>query len=67
MVIPNIDRLYDFASIFHCEAAELRSEASPRSDDQARQMSRLLDALTEVDRPLVIGLVQGVGERLRQG
>lgn len=67
VVIPNIARLYDFASIFHCEAAELLSEASPRSDDQARQISRLLDALTESDRQLVLGLAQGLGERLRQG
>ncbi len=67
VVIPNIARLYDFASIFHCEAAELLSEASLRSDDQARQISRLLDALTEADRQLVLGLVQRLGERLRQG
>ncbi|WP_282282191.1 helix-turn-helix domain-containing protein [Pseudomonas sp. PS02302] len=67
VVIPNIARLYDFASIFQCEAAELLSEASPRSDDQARQISLLLDALTEADRQLVLGLVQGLGKRLRQG
>lgn len=66
LVIPNIARLYEFASIFHCEAADLLSEASPRSDDQARQISRLLDALTEADRQLMLGLVQGLGERLRQ-
>ncbi|WCE09015.1 helix-turn-helix transcriptional regulator [Pseudomonas sp. JBR1] len=67
VVIPNIARLYDFASIFQCEAAELPSEASPRSDDQARQISRLLDGLTEAERQPMLGLVQELGERLRQG
>lgn len=67
IVIPNISRLYEFASIFSCEASELLSEASPRSDDQARRISLLLAELSDADRQMVVGLIEVLGERLGRG
>lgn len=67
MVIPNIARLLDFASIFGCEAAELLSEASLRPDDQASRISRLLNALDQADRQLVVEMVERLSERLSRG
>lgn len=67
IVIPNIARLFDFASIFGCEATELLSEASPRADDQASRISRLLASLNQADRQLLVDMVERLSGRLRQG
>lgn len=67
IVIPNIARLFDFASIFGCEATELLSEASPRADDQASRISRLLASLNQADRQLLVEMVECLSGRLRQG
>lgn len=61
IVIPNIVRLFDFASIFGCEATELLSEASPLPDDQA---SRLLSSLDQPNRQLLVEVVERLSERL---
>ncbi|TBV09495.1 helix-turn-helix domain-containing protein [Phytopseudomonas dryadis] len=66
IVIPNIARLFDFASIFGCEATELLSEASPRPDDQASRISRLLTPLDQADRQLLVEMVERLSERLSQ-
>ncbi|HBN8223122.1 TPA: helix-turn-helix transcriptional regulator [Pseudomonas aeruginosa] len=64
IVIPNIARLFDFASIFNCNAAELLNETSLRPDDQATRISGLLGALDESDRQLVVEMVERLSERL---
>jgi transcriptional regulator with XRE-family HTH domain len=67
IVIPNIARLFDFASIFGCEATELLSETSPRPDDQASRISRLLTPLDQADRQLLVEMIERLSERLGQG
>lgn len=64
MVIPNIARLFDFASLFGCEAADLLRETSPLPDDQARRISRQLEELGQSDRELVLELVERLCARL---
>lgn len=65
IVIPNVVRLYQMASAFGCEASDLLSEASPRSDDQGRRISALLQQLNDSDRQLLIGLVEQLAARLK--
>lgn len=67
IVMPNVERLFDFASIFGCEATELLSEASPRADDQASRISRLLASLNQADRQLLVEMVERLSGRLVQG
>ncbi|HHW1804897.1 TPA: helix-turn-helix domain-containing protein [Pseudomonas aeruginosa] len=67
IVMPNIARLFEFATIFNCSAMELLSEASLRPDDQATRISGLLNALEESDRQLVVEMVERLSERLSRG
>ncbi|CRM63009.1 HTH-type transcriptional regulator ImmR [Pseudomonas sp. 37 R 15] len=64
VVIPNISRLMEFATIFNCEAAELLNEASSRPDDQAIRISQLLKPLSQEDRQLIVDLVEHLTKRL---
>jgi len=64
IVIPNIARLFEFASVFECEAAVLLSEASSRSDDQAAHINRLLAVMNQADRQLVVEIVERLSGRL---
>ncbi len=64
LVVPGLARLFSFAEIFGCEAGDLLSETSPRSDDQARYIGRLLETLGQSDRELVIRLIEQLSERL---
>lgn len=64
LVIPNIARLFDFASIFHCKASDLLNEVSPRPDDQASRISQLLSTLDQTDRQLVVEMVERLSDRL---
>lgn len=64
VVIPNIARLLDFASVLECKTAELLSEASSRPDDQAIHISRLLAAMSQADRQLVMEIVERLSNRL---
>ncbi|HBO5741818.1 TPA: helix-turn-helix transcriptional regulator [Pseudomonas aeruginosa] len=67
IVMPNIARLFEFATIFNCNVMELLSEASLRPDDQASRISGLLNALEEGDRQLVVEMVERLSERLSRG
>ncbi|MCL2644737.1 MAG: helix-turn-helix domain-containing protein [Betaproteobacteria bacterium] len=67
VVIPNITRLLEFASIFGCDAAELLSEASSRPNDQAMHISRLLASMGQADRQLVMEIVERLSGRLSHG
>ncbi|WP_313553971.1 helix-turn-helix transcriptional regulator [Stutzerimonas nitrititolerans] len=66
IVIPNISRLLEFAAIFECEAADLLTEASPRTDDQAQRISRMLATISPADRQLILGLVEQLADRLAE-
>jgi transcriptional regulator with XRE-family HTH domain len=64
VVMPTVLRLFELASIYGCEAAELLNESSLRATDQAGRMERLLSVLSESDRQLVIDIVEQLSERL---
>lgn len=67
IVMPNIERLMQFAEIFGCEAADLLTQASPRSEDQAVRISQMLNQLTDADRQLVLELIERLTQRLGRG
>lgn len=64
LVMPNIERLVALADIFGCEAAALLTEASSRSEDQARHLQSLLASLDAEDRQLVMGVLERLVDRL---
>ena len=64
IVMPNIERLVELAAIFGCETADLLTEGSSRPEDQARRLYDLLSTLDTSDRTLVMGMVEGLVERL---
>jgi transcriptional regulator with XRE-family HTH domain len=66
IVMPNIARLVEFAAIFGCDAAELLTETSPRPNDQANRISRLLAALEPADRQLILEWIEQLAARLGQ-
>jgi|GEM_PF-257080 len=65
IVIPNIARLLEFASVFECEAADLLTESSSRPVDQATYISQLLASISHADRQLVVEMVERLSERLK--
>ncbi len=67
IVMPNIERLLELASIFNCAAADLLTEVSPRTDDQATRISRLLMSLDQEDRQFIVALVESLADRLKKG
>ncbi|MDR3322668.1 MAG: helix-turn-helix transcriptional regulator [Zoogloeaceae bacterium] len=66
VVMPNIARLVEFATIFDCDAAELLTESSPRPDDQANRIRRLLASLASDDRALLMEWMERLVERLQR-
>ncbi|MDR3158666.1 MAG: helix-turn-helix domain-containing protein [Zoogloeaceae bacterium] len=66
IVIPNIARLFEFATIFGCDAAELLTGASPRPGDQASRIGQLLATLDPADRQMIMEWVERLAERLGQ-
>ncbi|MEW5698326.1 helix-turn-helix domain-containing protein [Pseudomonas synxantha] len=67
IVMPNIERLVELAAIFGCETADLLTEGSSRSEDQARRLYTLLSRLEVADRDLVMDLVERLVGRLDRG
>lgn len=67
IVMPNIERLVDLASIFGCEAADLLTEASVRPEDQTRRIYDLLLPLNTADRLLLMEIMENLAERLGRG
>lgn len=67
VVMPNIERLVELASIFGCETADLLTEGSSRPEDQARRLQGLLSTLNSDDRALVLEFVERLVERLNRG
>jgi transcriptional regulator with XRE-family HTH domain len=64
VVMPNIARLVEFAEIFDCDVAELLTEVSPRPNDQANRISRLMLMLAPADRQLMLEWLERLAERL---
>jgi transcriptional regulator with XRE-family HTH domain len=63
-VSPSIDRLFELADIFSCSTAELITESSVRSRDQADQLAKLIRSLSESDRSLILDIVERLVVRL---
>ena len=64
LVMPTVARLVELADIFECEAADLLTEASSRTSDQAKYMGQLLVKLNSHDRAMVIEIVERLTGRL---
>ena len=55
---PTITRLLELADIFHCEIADLVTDASHRPTDQARQLERMLANLDDNERFELLNLIE---------
>ncbi|HCL3836182.1 helix-turn-helix domain-containing protein [Pseudomonas aeruginosa] len=66
IVMPNVERLVELATIFNCETADLLTEGSSRPADQARRLHDLLSRLEAPDRDLVLDVVERLVARLGQ-
>ncbi|VWC75613.1 putative DNA-binding protein [Burkholderia aenigmatica] len=64
VVIPTVVRLFELADIFQCDAADLLTEASSRSSDQASHLSRLLSRLSTSDRTMMLEVFERLSSRL---
>ena len=64
VVMPNVERLVELATIFGCETADLLTEGSSRPEDQARKLYDLLSPLALDDRALVMDMVERLVTRL---
>lgn len=65
VVLPTVIRLINFAHIFACNVADLLTESSPRSSDQAAYLDGLLSQLHETDRAMLISIVEQLVQRLK--
>ncbi|WP_441459811.1 helix-turn-helix domain-containing protein [Burkholderia thailandensis] len=63
-VIPTVVRLFELADIFACDAADLLTEASSRSSDQASHLNRLLSRLSTGDRTMLLEVFERLSTRL---
>ncbi|MDA0571732.1 MULTISPECIES: helix-turn-helix domain-containing protein [Burkholderia] len=64
VVIPTVVRLFELADIFCCDAADLLTEASTRSSDQASHLDRLLSHLSVSDRSMLLDVFERLSSRL---
>ncbi|WP_434716921.1 helix-turn-helix transcriptional regulator [Paraburkholderia sp. A2RO-4L] len=64
LVMPTVARLVELAEIFGCEAADLLTEGSSRTSDQAKYLGQLLTKLSGNDRTMVIEIVERLAGRL---
>jgi transcriptional regulator with XRE-family HTH domain len=58
VAIPTVVRLAELAHIFDCGIEELLTEASNRQLDQARQITELLQGLTEQNRAMLLNVIK---------
>ncbi|MGG1945708.1 helix-turn-helix transcriptional regulator [Trinickia sp. NRRL B-1857] len=63
-VIPTVVRLFELADIFACDAADLLTEASSRSSDQANHLDRLMSRLSTADRTMLLEVFERLSTRL---
>jgi len=66
VVLPNIARLMQLAAIFDCETAELLTETSTRSTDQASRMADLISGLNQTERLLIMSMVEQLVTYMKQ-
>lgn len=56
--IPTVLRLLELSEIFHCEVADLVTETSNRSTDQAKVIEKLLQQLDSQQRSELLYLIE---------
>jgi len=61
---PSIQRLYELAELFGCEAVDLLTTGSHHVDDQYRHLKQMLAKLDAKDRELVVSLLEQLSTRL---
>lgn len=66
IVIPTVARLVELADAFQCEVADLLTQASNRSSDQAQYLDQLLSRLNNEDRVLIVGMVEKLAARFQK-
>ncbi|CAG4925531.1 MULTISPECIES: helix-turn-helix domain-containing protein [Burkholderiaceae] len=64
IVMPTVARLVELADLFECNAADLLTEASSRTSDQAKYVAQLLAKLGGNDRTMVVEIVERLAGRL---
>jgi transcriptional regulator with XRE-family HTH domain len=65
ITMPTVHRLVELAEIYQCGIDELLIASSTRTSDQAELISQVLQTLPEVDRAMVVEVVQKIAERLK--
>ncbi|QIM62976.1 transcriptional regulator [Pasteurellaceae bacterium Orientalotternb1] len=56
--VPTMQRLLELSEIFECELADLITESSHRSIDQARNLEKRLSQLDELERSELLVLIE---------
>ncbi|MCK3655401.1 transcriptional regulator [Pasteurellaceae bacterium Macca] len=56
--VPSVLRLLELSEIFHCELADLLTETSNRSVDQARRLENLLATLSATERAELVEVLE---------
>ncbi|MCW0090583.1 helix-turn-helix transcriptional regulator [Burkholderia pseudomallei] len=64
LVMPTVARLVELADLFECNAADLLTEVSGRTSDQAKYVVQLLAKLGGNDRAMVVEIVERLAGRL---
>lgn len=64
LVMPTVARLVELADLFECNAADLLTEVSSRTSDQAKYVTQLLAKLGGNDRTMVVEIVERLAGRL---
>lgn len=63
LVMPNVARLMELADTFDCDIADLLTEVSSRSSDQAKHLARLLSGVGAKDREMIVEIVERLSAR----
>ncbi|WP_298642919.1 helix-turn-helix transcriptional regulator [uncultured Cardiobacterium sp.] len=66
LIMPNVMRLLELAEIFHCTAADLLAEGSPRLFDKTHHIHSSIANLAEDDRQLMLHVLELFARRLRR-
>ncbi|MBK1779737.1 helix-turn-helix transcriptional regulator [Advenella sp. WQ 585] len=66
VALPTVVRLGEFADVFECSIADLVTETSARSTDQATYIDGLLSKLVHDDRIMVLDILEKLVNRLER-
>lgn len=64
VAMPSLQRLYELANLFDCQAVDLLTEGSPHVDDQVRHLRQMIEPLKAEDRDLILRWVEQLSSRL---